>query len=97
MNCGLFGEDGDGTFGCENFKLKHDRPALALASGAPCLGMGKKRELELAACLLLLVEVSMAHKRGEEGKQSSQFFFTSKAPSPCSLVKQQPRSPKGRA
>ncbi|CAE7831733.1 cyp41 [Symbiodinium sp. CCMP2592] len=47
----IFNQDGDGTFGCENFKLKHDRPGL----------------------------VSMAHKRGEEGKQSSQFFFTSKA------------------
>ncbi|CAJ1419298.1 unnamed protein product, partial [Effrenium voratum] len=47
----IYNQDGDGTFGCENFKVKHDRPAL----------------------------VSMAHKRGQEGKNCSQFFFTSKA------------------
>mmetsp|Transcript_53203 Transcript_53203/g.99793 ORF Transcript_53203/g.99793 Transcript_53203/m.99793 type:complete len:430 (-) Transcript_53203:55-1344(-) len=47
----IYNQDGDGTFECENFKLKHDRPGL----------------------------VSMAHKRGKEGQNCSQFFFTSKA------------------
>eukprot|EP00931_Biecheleriopsis_adriatica_P065741 TRINITY_DN4021_c0_g1_i1.p1 TRINITY_DN4021_c0_g1~~TRINITY_DN4021_c0_g1_i1.p1 ORF type:complete len:428 (+),score=131.27 TRINITY_DN4021_c0_g1_i1:142-1425(+) len=47
----IYNQDGDGTFPSENFKLKHDRPAL----------------------------VSMAHKRGEDDKNCSQFFITSKA------------------
>jgi len=47
----IYSQDGDGTFSCENFKLKHDRPCL----------------------------VSMAHKNNEDGKNCSQFFFTSKA------------------
>jgi len=35
--------------------------------------------INLPGAFLVGTEVSMAHKRGEEGKNCSQFFFTSKA------------------